>query len=275
MKWRDCFAMQEGFTLIELMVTLALVGLVITGGFSLYFFADRSFLTGQVVADVQADIQIAMQRISEEARLAHSLEIIPVKEAINASSLKEDDHYLFSRDGEVILKTERGERTIIGDDRDFAQYGLLFSRVGGEGLESVLAIKLSSLNPEVDYTLESDLQILNLRQSGSVLKGGIEGIDSSEAIYFTKTFTEEELETKDPRRCFLRRHVFHEGAEEILVLRRFRDNVLMTNKLGRLVTDLYYTSSPAIGSLLERQPLALLATRSIFRGIASLVAHVS
>ena len=40
MKW---FREDKGFTILELMTTLVLFGLVVVGGFRLYYFADRPF----------------------------------------------------------------------------------------------------------------------------------------------------------------------------------------------------------------------------------------
>ena len=40
MKW---FREDKGFTILELMTTLVLFGLVVVGGFRLYYFADRAF----------------------------------------------------------------------------------------------------------------------------------------------------------------------------------------------------------------------------------------
>ncbi len=265
---------ESGFTIIELLLTLALVGLVIVGGARLYFFANRSFVSGQIVADIQADIQIAMKRITEEVRLAHSLKLIDLDDVpTGVASLEEDDHYLYWQAGKIVLKTEHGTRAIIGVDEEYNGYNLFFSTVDDEDLGDVLKIKIAALHPKVDYELESELQILNLRHSGSVLKADIGGLDNSQAIYFTKTFTEEEYEAseEDPRRCFLRRHVYAAGAEELDVLRSFRDSVLMPTRLGRIITDYYYANSPRLSFFLEERPLAVAATKMIFDRIAIVV----
>jgi prepilin-type N-terminal cleavage/methylation domain-containing protein len=81
----------DGFTLVELLLTVALVSLVITGGFRLYYFADRSFVSGTLTADVQTDVQIAIRRITEELSLAHFVEFGRLPE----SSLDADDHFIY------------------------------------------------------------------------------------------------------------------------------------------------------------------------------------
>ena len=263
---------EGGFTLIELLVTLALVGLVITGGFSLYFFADRSFVSGTITADIQSDVQLAMKRITEELRLAHRLEFVDQIPA--ADSLEQDEHYLFVQDGVVVLRTQNRNQILTSGNIELADYALEFDRSrdnDGEILEDAVWIKLSSKNPQVPYFLESDVQVLNLRLSG------IEGTGPSQAVFFTKSLSEVEREEAQlvRRRCFLRRVVFNPNDPEILVLQDFRDNQLKTNPMGKLVVDFYYAISPSIANFLEVQPLARLATKSVFKGIATVISYLT
>lgn len=264
---------ERGFTLIELMVTLALVGLVIIGGLNLYFFADRSFVSGTITADVQAEIQLAMKRMTEELRLAHRLEFV---ESVPASStLQKDDHYLFVQDGLVYLRTQRPVDQIVTNiNTEIANYAIEFDRSKddqGGIIEDTLRIKLSSLNPRVPYSLESDIQVLNLRLSG------IEGDGPAEVVYFTKTLSEVEREEAQlvRSRCFIRRVVFNPNDPEVFVLQDFRDRVLKPHPIGRVVTDFYYAISPSVAKFLEVQPLARVATKSIFKGIATVITHLT
>ena len=41
----DIFRDSNDFTLVELLVTVSLVGIVIAGGFTVYYFADRAFMS--------------------------------------------------------------------------------------------------------------------------------------------------------------------------------------------------------------------------------------
>lgn len=263
----------KGFTLIELMITLALIGLVIAGGFSIYFFANRSFISGSLLADVQADMQIAMQRITEEVRLAHSMEIIAKTDV--PSNPEEDDHYIFTENGSIFLRAGSSDtgtvhnRVILANRDGSDGYDLGFKPVmnGSNKIDNMIEVTLSSLNPKVDYELNTELQILNLRLSG------ISGVDESNAIYFTKTFTEaeyEEAEKINPG-CFWRWRIFGDGAPELDQLRKFRDGVLAKNPLGRFVIRTYYAATPGISTFLERQPVARSVARTFFRGLGEFI----
>ena len=259
-----------GFTLIELMVTLALLGLVIAGGFSIYFFADRSFFSGSVMADVQADMQIAMLRITEEVRLAHSLELMATSD-VPATVSHDDEHYLFVKDGSVFLRTKASppDRLILQGDSAETGYHIAFER--GSQAPNLIGITLSSDHPRVNYELASELQVLNLRTVG------IKGAGPTGAIRFTKTFSEEELAEArrvNPR-CLFRRYIFASDAPEIDQLRDFRDRHLASTPLGRLVIRAYYAVSPVVASYLDYQPLARIATTSFLRTLSYAVIRLT
>lgn len=255
----------NGFTFIELMITLGLVGVIVASGLNLYFFADRMFMSGSEVADVQADVQLAMGRITEEVRLAHSLEII--SEFNLATDIPEDDpddiHYLFAQDGSVFLRTKEFSRLILHGEPHVC-YCVRFSPVeqGGNRLDNMLRVTLSSLGSEEDYALESELQILNLRLSG------VQGEEPGAAIRFTKEFSKEVVDPAVGRRCPYSRYVYSGDAPRLVQLREFRDNYLSKSALGRCAIQVYYSVAPFVVSLLDFQPLARNVTTAFLRGIA-------
>ena len=267
------FGDSKGFTLVELLVTLGLLGIVIAGGFSVYYFADRAFMRTSLTADVQADMQLAMLRITEEVRLAHSLEIKEYDPALSFPVEKDPDdvHYLYSAGGTIFLTTKQGSRVILQGDPETG-FEIVFGRVENEAtkeeIETMLGITLSSLHPDVDYELESELQVLNLR-----LQEGIEGEDSGELIRFTKSFSEEELDAIDPvaRGCLYRRYVYSGNAPQLVQLRSFRDNYLAKNPLGRFAIRFYYSAAPILTSFLDERPLARDVTSALLRSLAEAV----
>jgi hypothetical protein len=53
-------------------------------------------------------------------------------------------------------------------------------------------------------------------------------------------------------------------ASEVMVFRRFRDDVLLTTKSGKLLIEVYYRVSPPLASLIARKKLLRTMMRSLF-----------
>lgn len=60
-------------------------------------------------------------------------------------------------------------------------------------------------------------------------------------------------------------------AQEVLVLNQFRDDVLMSSKIGRLFVRAYYSASPPIASAIESNELAKTTVRNVLHQIIRLV----
>jgi len=61
---------QRGFSLIELMVGVALMGLVAMAIFSLYLTSQRSATSQSQVVDVQQNVRVALQQMTRDVRMA-------------------------------------------------------------------------------------------------------------------------------------------------------------------------------------------------------------
>lgn len=67
-------------------------------------------------------------------------------------------------------------------------------------------------------------------------------------------------------RCFIATVAFESpAAREVQCLREFRDAYLVTNSLGRYVTESYYFISPPIAQLLDKSSLLRIGTRALLR----------
>jgi hypothetical protein len=70
--------------------------------------------------------------------------------------------------------------------------------------------------------------------------------------------------------CFIATAVYGSyGADEVLVLRNFRDQELESNGLGRLLIRVYYFVSPTVAELLEVLPFAKKPTKYMLDKIVS------
>ncbi len=76
---------QQGFTLVELIVVMALMLIVIAGGFSMMTFGNRVFAISTREYDLQASTRLAMEKTNQAVRYSSALFTIP------QSSFREDN----------------------------------------------------------------------------------------------------------------------------------------------------------------------------------------
>jgi prepilin-type N-terminal cleavage/methylation domain-containing protein len=70
---------QAGFTLVEILIAIGILGIVMAAVYSVYFTNQRSAYTQEEVVDVQQNLRMALERISADVRMAGML--VPVTTA--------------------------------------------------------------------------------------------------------------------------------------------------------------------------------------------------
>lgn len=78
---------KQGVTLIELIIVVAIIGIVITLGFSFVIFGQNVFGKGSTQAEIQSELRLASDIVKNELRYATMVELIPaVGTVVNGSS---------------------------------------------------------------------------------------------------------------------------------------------------------------------------------------------
>lgn len=73
-------------------------------------------------------------------------------------------------------------------------------------------------------------------------------------------------------RCFIATAAFESpAAPEVDALREFRDAYLVTNRVGRLLTETYYFVSPPLARWLDGSPLARRQVRTMLRNLVRIL----
>jgi prepilin-type N-terminal cleavage/methylation domain-containing protein len=148
-------AKYKGFTLVEVILSMALLGLIVSLAFSLFFFGLNTFGLGEKQADVQFDVRMASQFISHEVRYAKEVEILNSLPATLDNSfyiyVKEESNgtkYIFSKS----LTEEK--KFAVGNNTD-----IMFN---SSSPGKTLYFNIYDMAKGTPYTIESEVYIQNL-----------------------------------------------------------------------------------------------------------------
>lgn len=148
---------ENGFTLLEVVITVAIAGIVFLAIASFSILAARLNTAANDLGKAQHFAQITMQAIESELRFAKSLDI----KTGMPNSPKEDEHYIFLKDGGIFKKFGEYESDYIASPLGFEDYTL--SVTFSPANEKVINVSISVVkNAKSVYTLKSNIQVNNL-----------------------------------------------------------------------------------------------------------------
>ena len=101
----------EGFTVIELMTSLIISSAVFWGIMTLYLDITKSHTQDQIIEEIQFNLSMAMDQISDSIKIADSIAIVPTTQfdgirvmRINQSGSVSSNHtYTCEREGGIML----------------------------------------------------------------------------------------------------------------------------------------------------------------------------
>jgi prepilin-type N-terminal cleavage/methylation domain-containing protein len=172
------FKNQKGFTLVELMVVLALLGIVLGLGYMFLNFGVMSFNRGERHAIAQQAARITSVYITNELRFAREIEINPVEETMESGYR----YFYLSENNSIIFHDESGNEIILADsaadDMDYSIYftsnipdDVVIFDIEADGGFYSLNSRVQALNIELYRTYSMEGQMIKLNgEGGSVLK---------------------------------------------------------------------------------------------------------
>lgn len=164
---------QVGLTVVELMLALAILLLVLAGGYSFLFFGWSSFDRGTDRAVVQNNLRMAAEQITKEVRYASSIEIID--SSMVPDPVSNDDIFIFINNESRIEKKSATSSDIIPHELDSNLFlEVNFVRISGN------LLKINVKESGTDMEIETEVRILNgtideTVTSGNALKVGSNG----------------------------------------------------------------------------------------------------
>ncbi|MFO8192711.1 MAG: type II secretion system protein [Bacillota bacterium] len=143
----------RGITLVELMVTLALLGIVLALGYLYFGFGVQAFQRGERQSIAQQAVRLTSDFITGEMRFANQIEINP------AGGISETGYrYIYLENDSIYFRDETGsDRCLADSDADGMPYSITFT---SDAPEDVVIYTIDADNGL--YTLQSSVQALNL-----------------------------------------------------------------------------------------------------------------
>lgn len=148
---------EEGLTLVELLVAMAIAGLMIGAIFAFYMFGTKVFNQGTEKAGLQSGLRMAAEIITKEVRYADFLDVVDVDVIPeDLELLEENERYVYlqgSPEERIVILSPDGETVI---SSDIPVTGLTFDLDG-----KMLEFELKAAGKKGDYSLESKVWLFN------------------------------------------------------------------------------------------------------------------
>lgn len=175
-----------GLTLIELILVLALIGLVIGGAFSLHIFSASTFNAGSDQYENQADIRLAIESLTKDARFAKKIKIIDYDKDNKPTLSPYQTLIYYDMDNKILVK-ESSVTEYVHYYNDGIGQPLIFNKVSFNTVNYLIEGNYGSKY----FNINSDLFLLNAPEDEA--KGEEEdtlvfeddSLDSGDALIFT------------------------------------------------------------------------------------------
>ena len=151
---------KRGFTLIETIISMAILGSVITFIYSFFLFENKIFASSNKQYNIQSDVRLGIDYITKEVRYATDLMIMPVATCESEILSNKPYSYIYVKNGSVHLAiynstTNTYRNTTIA--RVISNTGTAFSRVN----DYTLSITLAGVNGTNNYLVHSSIVLNN------------------------------------------------------------------------------------------------------------------
>jgi prepilin-type N-terminal cleavage/methylation domain-containing protein len=266
---RKGFSSQKGFTLIEIVITLVLAGIMAAVGGMGIVQAVKGYVITKQNSEITQKAQLAMSRITREI-----VEMIRVTSNATATALP-----LSTPTGEKIIGLNNGAVKIAfgsatlpdGDvlidgvqNLTFTYYqGSTASATWAAGNDKALSgvkVILEIRHPD-GQTLAFGGPLIYPRNNGNLGGEIVSGLTSDDV----------DSSWGDIRRCFVATAAYGDaGHPMVQILRDFRDQHLLKFKAGQWFVKQYYEYGPAMADMIRNRPVAMWAVRCLLAPVVAL-----
>ncbi len=162
----------DGLTVVELMIAVAILVLVLAGGYTFFSFGWNTFDRGTSKAIVQNNLRMAVEDITKEIRYAGNLSIIDSTGV--PDPIENDDFYIFVNNDNRIERKSKTDMKIIPHELDSdINFELSFVRVEENRLKIVVKESGS------DMEIETEIRLLNGTIDNTITSGNALRVESN------------------------------------------------------------------------------------------------
>ena len=176
---------ENGITLVELVISVALLSLVIAVAFSLFVFGNNAYRGGTDQHILQTDMRFALEELTDDLRYATEVKVIEEgngENQVNLGSLMVEsggvyenvglyETYLFYSNGEIIRLRRNSKRSIQFDtDEETTPLTFVF-----QNDKIDISARMSNITGNKNYDVDISIDLLNINNG----KGKLDGKDGT------------------------------------------------------------------------------------------------
>lgn len=163
----------KGLTLIELILTVVLLGIIISLIFAFFQFNYSTFFRSTSKYDIQSNLNNVSRFIEKELRYSSETNVYEDKNEISNGK-----KYIYFENDSIILRTQDGTNNKLTDKKQVTIENLQF--ILNDNLITY-EIKGKSTSNNQEYTVKSTIQLLNIKSNrnkeGSIIEYSYKGED--------------------------------------------------------------------------------------------------
>ena len=145
----------KGISLIELVLTIALLGIVLVAIFTFYLFNYNTFYSGVNKYDLQHSKTMINIKIEEELKYADTIELDKEK-----PETFDDKNYIFLEDNILYIQHKKGNLTeAISDDKIIKINSIKFNID-----DNYLTYTILGQSADEDVTINNSFELLNIKK---------------------------------------------------------------------------------------------------------------
>lgn len=264
---------KKGFTLVELMVAISLLLILVSLAYLVFSHLLETYSRTERKWLLERSAHATLVGVTDSVDTAFSAKLTNSPEATAALSAQKVNR-IIAEDGKIYF-VKAGETSFTQADTDNVRTTLEFLRVPKDGgyYGNAVAVKVTTTDGELTYTEETTVNLPNLANS-MTWDGDSPGYASLE--YLTQD-DNGGITIEQTSGCFIATAAYGKYDEPgVMLLRRFRDQVLLTNAPGEWFVDTYYRLSPPVAEVISVHPALRLLTRILLlpvQGAAVAVLH--